>query len=124
MLTRDVTRRLGGAGGASEVQAHPFFASVEWELLAARRLPAPYLPDTELVYAKDHMVPISQDEKELRFQEELKEQQLARPPTEQLPAGETESAPPFDMAGWEFVCGSVAYAEELGEYAYRAVIDM
>ena len=106
------------------MQAHPFFASVEWELLAARRLPAPYLPDTELVYAKDHMVPISQDEKELRFQEELKEQQLARPPTEQLPAGETESAPPFDMAGWEFVCGSAAYAEELGEYAHRAMIDM
>ena len=38
------------------MRAHAFFARTEWRLLAQRRLPAPWRPDTELVYAKDWIV--------------------------------------------------------------------
>ena len=41
------------------MRAHPFFKSVEWELLAGRALPAPFKPDAHLVYAKDYVPPLS-----------------------------------------------------------------
>lgn len=41
---QDPQRRLGGRGGAAEVRAHPWFTGVDWGALAARRIPAPYVP--------------------------------------------------------------------------------
>jgi serine/threonine protein kinase len=54
LLTRQELSRLGSApGGALSVKGHAFFRGVEWELLRAKRLPAPFLPDRNLVYCKD-----------------------------------------------------------------------
>ena len=33
LLTREPTERLGGVKGASEIRAHPWFASINWPLL-------------------------------------------------------------------------------------------
>ncbi|KAL6656244.1 hypothetical protein ACP70R_007070 [Stipagrostis hirtigluma subsp. patula] len=43
LLVKDPARRLGFAGGADEVRAHPFFAGVAWELLGEVSRP-PYIP--------------------------------------------------------------------------------
>ena len=49
LLTLDPGERLGTTGGAAEVQAHPFFKSVDWKLLEALKLPPPLLdPVAEL----------------------------------------------------------------------------
>ena len=39
----DADARLG-AGGASEVRAHPFLAGVDWSAMQAGAVPAPFLP--------------------------------------------------------------------------------
>lgn len=43
LLERDPRRRLGYAGGADEVRAHPFFAGVAWDMLTEVSRP-PYIP--------------------------------------------------------------------------------
>ncbi|CAL5063743.1 unnamed protein product [Urochloa decumbens] len=43
LLDKDPARRLGFAGGADEVRAHPFFAGVAWDLLGEVSRP-PYIP--------------------------------------------------------------------------------
>ncbi|PAN13067.1 hypothetical protein PAHAL_2G312000 [Panicum hallii] len=43
LLEKDPSRRLGFAGGADEVRAHPFFAGVAWDLLGEVSRP-PYIP--------------------------------------------------------------------------------
>jgi protein-serine/threonine kinase len=43
LLDRDPLRRLGYAGGAEEVKAHPFFAVVAWDMLTELSRP-PYIP--------------------------------------------------------------------------------
>jgi len=43
LLERDPTRRLGYAGGADEIRAHPFFAGMAWDMLAEVSRP-PYIP--------------------------------------------------------------------------------
>jgi protein-serine/threonine kinase len=43
LLDKEPARRLGFAGGADEVCAHPFFAGVAWELLGEVSRP-PYIP--------------------------------------------------------------------------------
>ncbi|KAG1363860.1 serine/threonine-protein kinase UCN [Cocos nucifera] len=46
LLAKDPARRLGYAGGAEEVKAHPFFRGVQWDLLADVNRP-PFLPPLE-----------------------------------------------------------------------------
>ncbi|CAD6343919.1 unnamed protein product [Miscanthus lutarioriparius] len=43
LLERDPRRRLGYAGGADEIRAHPFFAGVAWDMLMEVSRP-PYIP--------------------------------------------------------------------------------
>ncbi|KAF8690160.1 hypothetical protein HU200_041401 [Digitaria exilis] len=43
LLDRDQRTRLGNAGGADEVRAHPFFSGVAWEMLTEVSRP-PYIP--------------------------------------------------------------------------------
>ncbi|XP_047069488.1 serine/threonine-protein kinase UCN-like [Lolium rigidum] len=43
LLERDPARRLGYAGGADEIRAHPFFAGMAWDMLAEVTRP-PYIP--------------------------------------------------------------------------------
>lgn len=45
LFTPDHDRRLGsGPCGWEQVMSHPFFASVDWELMEAGALPAPVIP--------------------------------------------------------------------------------
>lgn len=46
----DPARRLG-ANGAQEIKAHPYFAALDWEALAARELTPPFVPDSHTVHA-------------------------------------------------------------------------
>ncbi|GAA5990909.1 hypothetical protein JCM10908_000075 [Rhodotorula pacifica] len=46
LLDRDPEKRLGAAEGASELKAHPFFASIDWVKLAGRRVSPPFKPVT------------------------------------------------------------------------------
>ena len=109
MLMRDESARLGAKSGASELRAQPFFALTEWKLLEERRLPAPFLPSKEIVYAKDFIAPLSQDEVQVQQRAKL---QVAAEDTEQ---------PQLDLAGWRFVCGAEAFKHELAECA--SVVD-
>jgi protein-serine/threonine kinase len=43
LLEEDPPRRLGFAGGAEEIKAHPFFAGVAWDMLTELSRP-PYIP--------------------------------------------------------------------------------
>ncbi|XP_060577857.1 ribosomal protein S6 kinase alpha-5-like isoform X1 [Ruditapes philippinarum] len=43
LLTKDPRRRLG-ANGADEVKFHRFFKGINWDDLAAKRIPAPFVP--------------------------------------------------------------------------------
>lgn len=52
LLERDVSKRLGSQGGATAVKAHPFFASVDFEALLMRHVPAPWVPDHETIYVE------------------------------------------------------------------------
>lgn len=46
LLQKDESKRLGlMAGGISDIRRHCFYASVDWEALAERRLPPPFTPD-------------------------------------------------------------------------------
>ena len=55
LLERDAQARLG-ANSAAAVYAHPFFERTEWALLEQKLLRAPFMPDAQLVYAKDELV--------------------------------------------------------------------
>ncbi|KAG1327271.1 Serine/threonine-protein kinase UCN [Cocos nucifera] len=46
LLAKDPARRLGYAGGAEEIKAHPFFRGVQWDLLADVHRP-PFLAPLE-----------------------------------------------------------------------------
>ena len=113
LLTRDASARLGASGGASELKAQPFFALTEWRLLEGKRLPAPYLPSKELVYAKDFIAPLSQDEVVHVLKRE--------PPAAAGAPANSEPPPQLDLARWRFVCGGEAFKQELAECA--AVVD-
>lgn len=43
-LCRDPNKRLGSKGDMAEIKAHPFYKSVDWDLLCARKLTAPWKP--------------------------------------------------------------------------------
>jgi serine/threonine protein kinase len=49
LLTRDPNARLGcGPADAREIKAHPFFAGVDWVAMAAKRVPPPLVPATNV----------------------------------------------------------------------------
>lgn len=43
LLVKDETKRLGSKLGAEEIKQHPFFSSIQWQLLRSRGNP-PYIP--------------------------------------------------------------------------------
>jgi len=46
LLERDETKRLGsGPGDYKEIQAHPFFASIDWDKLYRREITPPFIPE-------------------------------------------------------------------------------
>ncbi|KAM9723845.1 serine/threonine-protein kinase Sgk2b [Menidia menidia] len=44
LLQRDITKRLGESRDIEELREHPFFASINWQDLVARRLRPPFIP--------------------------------------------------------------------------------
>ena len=44
LLDRDPTRRLG-VKGTDEVKKHPFFATIDWDKLLRKQIPAPFRPN-------------------------------------------------------------------------------
>ncbi|CAI5662393.1 unnamed protein product [Oreochromis niloticus] len=44
LLERDVSRRLGASCDIAELQEHPFFASINWDDLLARKIRPPFIP--------------------------------------------------------------------------------
>ncbi|GAA6058421.1 hypothetical protein JCM3770_000462 [Rhodotorula araucariae] len=44
LLNRNPKHRLGAQRDAAELKEHPFFQSIDWELLAARQIPPPFKP--------------------------------------------------------------------------------
>jgi serine/threonine protein kinase len=50
LLDRNPTTRLGAKGGIAEIKAHPFFASIDFDLVHKKRLNAPFKPVIEDKY--------------------------------------------------------------------------
>lgn len=50
LLIKDETKRLGAKLGAEEIKQHPFFTSIEWQLLRCRSTP-PYIPRVRAITA-------------------------------------------------------------------------
>ncbi|KAI8074668.1 kinase-like domain-containing protein [Gongronella butleri] len=46
LLTRDPEQRLG-SNGSSEIKSHPFFASIDWQLLMQKKVQPPFKPSVE-----------------------------------------------------------------------------
>lgn len=44
LLNRNPRHRLGANGDARELQEHPFFADIDWDLMAAKKLQPPFKP--------------------------------------------------------------------------------
>uniref|UniRef100_A0A3Q3C4X3 Protein kinase domain-containing protein n=1 Tax=Haplochromis burtoni TaxID=8153 RepID=A0A3Q3C4X3_HAPBU len=44
LLEKDVSRRLGASCDIAELQEHPFFASIDWDDLLARKIRPPFIP--------------------------------------------------------------------------------
>ncbi|XP_070767367.1 serine/threonine-protein kinase Sgk2b [Enoplosus armatus] len=44
LLERDVSKRLGGSRDLVELQEHPFFASINWDDLLAKKVRPPFIP--------------------------------------------------------------------------------
>ena len=129
LLQRDAAHRLGTAGGdaahagASALKRHLAFDGLDWELLRTAALPAPYLPDPTLVYAKDAVPPLSEDE--LAAPPALPPNGAAASQLEvEAPTGPpAATAAPMNMEGqseeflerWEYVSADYEFAEELRE---------
>jgi serine/threonine protein kinase len=48
LLAKEPTERLGMlAGRAADIQGHPWFADLDWDLLSKRELPPPWTPDVK-----------------------------------------------------------------------------
>jgi serum/glucocorticoid-regulated kinase 2 len=47
LLNREPEKRLGNAG-AQEIKSHPFFASIDWKKLLAKRIQPPFKPSVVL----------------------------------------------------------------------------
>ena len=101
------------------MRAHAFFADVAWELIEARKLPAPFVPNRDVVYASDFLTTISQQElaKSGRGKVPTPERGTEPRPTD---AVEALSAADFKGDRWDYVCSTSAYAEELAECARTA----
>lgn len=52
MLRKDPRARLGGARDAQEVKEHPFFRSVDWEMLERRMVAAPIVGERRRIDEK------------------------------------------------------------------------
>ena len=94
-----------------------------------QRLPAPWRPDANIVYAKDYITPLSVDEPEIEQQNASASRtpQLDSPlPAPGTPLSLLQMQAPAALGesgtaeSWNYVCDQAAFAEELAEYAMKA----
>lgn len=47
LLTRNTEQRLGcrQSSGLKDLQAHPWFKTIDWDLLEAKQITPPFVPD-------------------------------------------------------------------------------
>lgn len=58
LLTRDPALRLG-VNGANEIKKHPFFASIDWNKLMAKKIQPPFKPSVESAVDTSNVSPSS-----------------------------------------------------------------
>jgi serine/threonine protein kinase len=99
LVERDVSKRISNA---PEARKQAFLADVEWELLEAQRLPAPYTPQPGIVYMPDTVEPLNflGDEAEFTPQSVLEDRASK-------------------LDGWPYTVGDDAFAEELTAYVQK-----
>jgi hypothetical protein len=111
LLERDVALRLHEH---TQVCAHPFFGEVDWVLLQAHELPAPFTPDPHLVDAKDAIAPLSVTGGGKKRSSEAARKENGLP--ELMLSDDART-------GWDFVCDADAHALEVGEYVRKSTTE-
>ena len=134
LLTRDASARLATH---QAVRAQPLFSEMDWPLLEAQLLPAPFTPDPQVVYVKDRVAPLSNDgakKKKLSNSPVSPNEAKRRSPTSAAAMdvdgeGDAHVRPPeeFDntlsIDHWQYVSDPSAYANELDEWVRKASTD-
>lgn len=55
LLTKDPEKRLGaGENGAQELKEHPWFESINWDLIYQKKIPPPYKPQLDTQHDTKH----------------------------------------------------------------------
>jgi serine/threonine protein kinase len=54
LLDKNPTTRLGAKGGSEEIMAHPWFKSVDWEMIQTDRKKPPFIPPKDVNAASQH----------------------------------------------------------------------
>jgi hypothetical protein len=73
LLDKDPVSRLGAKGGYAEIMAHPWFKSVDWEMVMTDRRKPPFIPPKDINAASQHDIgnfeESSRNSKETTFDE-------------------------------------------------------
>lgn len=104
LLQKDPSLRLGSQSSA-QVTDHEFFAPIDYPLLAQQVLPAAWIPDSHLVYAKD-----SVDDRQSHGAQHAGAENNGSP-------ADGDAATSDPLAEWAYYPDTRAYQLELADYA-------
>ncbi|KFM73764.1 Protein kinase C iota type, partial [Stegodyphus mimosarum] len=72
-LNKNPVERLGCQAGFSDITSHPFFKSIDWQLLESKQVPPPYKPKLETDRDLDHFDPQFTSEPVVLTPDDMKE---------------------------------------------------